>query len=76
MKIDAEVRKPLVKAKDVKAGDTFAVCADNELQAYMMTPWTQVYGFRAVRLATGQIVSIAGNDKVVPVSLKVVNDNG
>lgn len=76
MKIDAEVRRPLVRAKDIKAGETFAVYADNELQAYMMTSWTQISGFSAVRLATGQIVNIAGNDKVVPVSLKVVNDNG
>lgn len=76
MKIDAEVRKPLVRAKDIKAGETFAVPNQGELQAYMMTPWTQISGFRAVRLATGQIMNIAGNDMVVPVSLKVVNDNG
>lgn len=76
MKIDAEVRKPFVPAKEIKAGGTFAVYADGELQACMMAPWTQVCGFRAVRLATGQIVSIAGNDKVVPVALKVVVDNG
>lgn len=76
MKIDAEVRKPFVLAKEIKAGDTFAVYANGELQAYMMTPWSQISGFRAVRLATGEIGSISGNDKVIPVSLKVVADNG
>lgn len=76
MKIDAGVRKPMVRAKDIKAGETFAMFVDDELQAYMMTPWNLIDGLRAVRLATGQIVSITGNDKVVPVSLKVVNDNG
>lgn len=76
MKIDAEVRKPLVRAEDIKAGETFAVYVDNELQAYMMAYKSKTHGFRAVRLATGKIVSIAADDMVVPVSLKVVNDNG